>query len=470
VRRMLQFTGNPGLAAAAKAETILTIETELANGSVDRVALRDPHQRYHKLTLEELSANSPHFDWARYVAARHLATLETLDVEEPEFVKAMDKVVRNHSLEDLKTYLVWQTLSASVNMLPHRFVDEDFEFYGKRLHGAKQLRPRWERCIESTDNDLGNDLGVAYVARTFGEEGKQHTLQMVSKLENALRADIEALPWMGEETKREALVKLTAITNRIGYPDQWRNKEGLEIVLGDALGNSLRAREFDSDYRLGEIGKVPDKNDWPFTVPTVDAQEDPQTNALTFPAGILQPPFFDSFMDTAFNFGASGAVIGHELTHGFDDEGRQFDAKGNLRNWWTKADAAEFTNRAQCLVEEYGDFVAFENTKVDGRLTLGENVADNAGLRIALMALRDSDAESKTPKDGFTPEQRFFLGWGQMWCENVRPEEERLRIVNEHAPERYRVNGVVSNFPEFRQAFGCSADDAMVRQNVCRVW
>jgi putative endopeptidase len=337
--------------------------------------------------------------------------------------------------------------------------------------GAKELRPRWKRCVDYTDSDLGEALGQKYVELTFGEEGKQRTLAMVRALEKALQRDIEQLDWMTPATKKRALEKLHAVTNKIGYPEKWRQYT-FEVKKGELLGNSQRANAFEFKRQMAKIGKPVDKSEWTMTPPTVNAYYDPLNNNINFPAGILQPPFFDTKMDDAVNFGGIGAVIGHELTHGFDDEGGRFNAKGNLDNWWTETDAKEFANRTACIAKQYSDYVAVDDLKVNGQLTLGENVADNGGLRISHMALMDTLAGKKTDKiDGFSPNQRLFLGWGQIWCTNMRDEAARLRAQTDpHSPAKYRVNGVVSNMPEFQQAFGCKRGEPMVRQNACRVW
>jgi endothelin-converting enzyme/putative endopeptidase len=326
--------------------------------------------------------------------------------------------------------------------------------------------------VQYTDGDLGEALGQKYVELTFGAEGKERTLKMVHELEKALEKDIEGLSWMTPATKKRALEKLHAITNKIGYPEQWRDYSALKIEKGDALGNSLRANTFEFARQLAKIGKPVDTKEWFMTPATVNAYYDPQLNNINFPAGILQPPFYDNKLDDAVNFGGIGAVIGHELTHGFDDQGRQFDAKGNLDDWWTEADAKEFERRADCVAKEYGDFTAVGDLKLNGKLTLGENVADNGGLRIAYMALLDTLTGKKPAKvDGFTPEQRLFLGFGQIWCTNMTDESLRLRAQTDpHSPGRYRVNGTVSNMPEFQKAFACKAGQPMVRQNACSVW
>ncbi len=357
-------------------------------------------------------------------------------------------------------------------MLPAKFVNENFRFFSTILVGTKELSPRWKRCVRYTNGDLGEAVGQKYVELTFGAEGKDRTLRMVQALEKALGSDIQDLSWMGPETKKQALVKLAAITNRIGYPDKWRDYTSLKIVRGDALGNSLRSNEFEFQRQLNKIGKPVDKNDWPYPPSTVDASYNPQLNNITFPAGILQPPFYDNQADDAMNFGGIGAVIGHELTHGFDDEGSQFDAQGNLRDWWTAEDRKEFDQRTQCVADEYSGFNSVDDLRVNGKLTLGENTADNGGVRIAYIALMNVLAGKEPPSiDGLSAKQRFFLGWANVWCQNRSDELARMLVtVDPHSPGKWRINGVVSNMPEFLDAYHCKADAPMVRQNACRVW
>jgi putative endopeptidase len=384
----------------------------------------------------------------------------------------MQTLIESRPLDDWKTYLTWHLVHSAAPLLPAPFVNANFEFYGHTLTGAKELRPRWKRCVAYTDGDLGEALGREFVERTFGAQGKERTLKMVQALEQALGNDIRQLDWMTPETRQKALDKLHAITNKIGYPDKWRDYSSVAIVRGDALGNDQRATEFEFKRQLNKIGKPVDRTEWEMTPPTVNAYYDPLMNNINFPAGILQPPFFDNRMDDAVNFGAIGAVIGHELTHGFDDEGRQFDANGNLHDWWTPQDATEFKKRAACFVNEYSGFTAVDDVKLNGELTLGENTADNGGLRIAYMALMSVlAAHPEQNIDGFSPAQRLFLSWGQVWCQNATPEALRLQAsVNPHSPGRERVNGVVQNMPEFEKAFSCKAGQPMVRQPVCRVW
>ena len=472
VTKTFELMGESPAQAAADANTVMTIETALATASMDRVERRDPNKVYHKMTTAQLQELSPAFLWKDYFAAINSPSFTGLDVAVPDFVKGMNQVVASSNLDDLKTYLRWQTVHHAAQLLPTAFVDENFNFYGKTLTGAKELRPRWKRCVQFTNGDLGEALGQAYVAEEFPPESKAATLKMVHELEAALKTDITAISWMTPETKKQALDKLEHIDNKIGYPDKWRDYRTLTIVRGDALGNSVRASQFEFKRRLNKIGKPVDRSEWGMTPPTVNAYYDPQENNINFPAGILQPPFYDPKIDAAVNFGAIGAVIGHELTHGFDDQGSQFDAQGNLHNWWTAKDREQFDSLEACFVNEYDSFVAIDDVHVRGKLTLGENTADNGGMHIAHMALLDVLANSpEKPTDGFTPDQRFFVGWGQVWCESERPEYARMVAqVDEHSPSKYRVNGVVGNMPEFQKAFGCQADAPMVRKPACRTW
>lgn len=470
VANMFVLAGDSKENAAAKAKAVMTLETALAKASMDITSRRDPQKVYHKMTVKELAALSPAFDWNRYIKGIPAPRFDVLNVAVPEFVKGFNGVIQSTSLDDIKAYLEWHALHDARQFLPKKFVDESFNFYGKTLTGQAEIQPRWKRCVNIIDGDLGEALGKAYVDRAFGPEAKQRMLTMVQNLEGALNRDIKDLPWMTEATKKQALVKLAAITNKIGYPDKWRDYSSVKIDRNDLLGNDIRATAFEVHRQLQKIGKPTDKTEWGMTPPTVNAYYNPLENNINFPAGILQPPFFDMKVDEAVNYGGIGAVIGHEMTHGFDDEGRQFDAEGNLKDWWTPADAKAFDENAQCFVDEYSQFSPVDDVKLNGKLTLGENTADNGGLRIALMALGDALKQGKT-EDGYTPEQRVFLGWGQVWCENVTPEISRMYAqVDPHSPGRFRVNGVLSNMPEFEKAYGCKQGAPMVRAKQCRVW
>ncbi len=472
VARMLELAGDTHERALAGAGAVMRIETALAKNALDRVSRRVPANVYHRMTLAEAGALAPALDLAGYIKALDAPPIAFVNVTEPEFVKGVNAIVSTTPLPDLKTYLRWHLLNGNTPMLPSAFDTEHFNFYGKTLQGTAQQRPRWKRCVDFTNGDLGEALGKIYVERTFGAEGKERTVTMVQAIEHALDRDIQEIAWMSPETKKQAKVKLQAVANKVGYPDRWRDYSTLRIVRGDALGNSQRSNAFEFRRQLAKIGKPVDKTEWLMTPPTVNAYYNPLENNINFPAGILQPPFFNKAADEAVNFGAAGAVVGHELTHGFDDQGRQFDAQGNLREWWTAADAKAFEERASCIANEYSNFTAVDDVKLNGKLTLGENVADNGGLRLGWMALMEAlAAKHLGTTDGFTPEQRFFIGWGQMWCENTSPQMARLMAqTNPHSPGRYRVRGVVSNFPEFQEAFACAAGAKMVNRPVCRVW
>jgi len=472
VQKMFELLGDDPKKAAAEAKGVMNIETSLATGALTLTSRRDPNNVYHRMTAKRLAALSPDFNWDVYLQGIGAPSTATLNVTEPEFFKHMNEVLKAVSLNDWKIYLRWHLVHSTAPMLPAAFVNENFNFFDKQLSGTKELPLRWKRCVRFASRDLGEAVGQKYVELTFGAEGKERTLKMVAALEKALSTDINGLDWMGPETRKQAQVKLEAITNRIGYPDKWRDYSSLKVVRGDALGNSLRANEFEFQRQLNKIGKPVDKNDWPYPPMTVNASYDPQLNDITFPAGILQPPFYDNQADDAMNFGGIGAGIGHELTHGFDDEGSQFDAQGNLRNWWTDQDKKEFEARTKCVADQYSGYSAVDDLKVNGKLTLGENTADNGGMRIAYMALlRVLAGTQPAPVDGLTAQQRFFLGWANVWCSNRTDEFARMRVtVDPHSPREWRVNGVVSNMPEFREAYGCKADAPMVRQNACRVW
>jgi len=479
VRKMLELMGEKPEEAQVHATAIMAIETALAQGALRRQDLFDPQKTYHKMTVVELQKMSPDFDWNAYLAGRDLSKVESLNVAEPSFVQSLQQQLASQSLDSWKAYLRWHLVHSQANMLPTAFDQETFHFYSTVLRGTKEQEPRWKRCVSSTDGDLGEALGKSFVEETFGAEGKARTLKMIAALEKALNTDITDLPWMTPDTKKQALIKLDAIANKIGYPDKWRDYSSLNIVRGEALGNSLRSNQFEARRQLAKIGKPVDKLEWGMSPPTVNAYYDPQMNNINFPAGILQPPFYDNKLDDGVNFGGIGAVIGHELTHGFDDQGSQYDAQGNLKNWWTETDRKEFDKRTSCIVSEYNGFVAAKDPKdstkdihLNGQLTLGENIADNGGLRIAYMALQDTlGSGPHKPTDGFTPEQRLFLAWGQVWCTNQRPEAAATQAqTNEHSTAPFRVNGVVSNMPEFEKAYSCKQGDAMVSANACRVW
>jgi endothelin-converting enzyme/putative endopeptidase len=436
------------------------------------VKRREPKNLDHTMSRKEFTDLSPNFAWDQFFKGIGAPEFTSLNVAVPAFFTTFDAEIKKESLDAWKDYLRWHAVAAWSPYLSAAFVQESFDFYGKTMGGAKELPPRWKRCVQLTDQSMGEALGQPYVESSFGADGKDRTLKMVKALEQALQHDIQTLDWMTDDTKKQALVKLAAISNKIGYPDKWRDYSSVKIARDDLLGNIQAARNFELKRQLNKIGKPLDKSEWGMSPPTVNAYYDPQMNNINFPAGILQPPYFDKSMDDAVNFGAIGMVIGHELTHGFDDQGRQFDADGNLKDWWTPADAKEFVKRASCIVDEYGSFTAVGDLKMNGKLTLGENTADNGGMRIAYMALMDTIKDKKVdPVDGFTPAQRFFLGEAQVWCSNMTDAEATLRVKTDpHSLPKYRVNGVVSNMPEFAQAFACKAASPMIRAEACRVW
>jgi putative endopeptidase len=455
--------------SSADAKVVMEMETALAKSSMDIVKRRDPANLNHKMTLAEMAALTPNFSWNDYLKGIGAPATAHYLIYTPDFFKGMNALITSAPLDQWKTYLRWQLVVNSSSLLSVAFTDEHFDFYGRKLTGQKEQRPRWRRCVQAVDRDLGEALGQAYVDRTFGADGKERMLKMVNAIEGSMGQDIEQLDWMTPATKKEALAKLHKIGDKIGYPDHWRDYSSLKIVRGDAAGNAYRSSEFEFKRELAKIGKPVDRNEWGMTPPTVNAYYDPQMNTVNFPAGILQPPFFDKAKSEEVNYGAVGAVIGHELSHGFDDEGRQFDPEGNLRDWWTKQDGLEFDKRAKCVADEYSDFEAVPGTKLNGKLTLGENTADNGGLRVALMAMQH--AGTTVASDGFTPEQKFFIAYGQVWCSSWTPEFARLVAQsNPHSPPQFRVNGVVSNMPEFQKAFGCKRGQPMVRENACHVW
>jgi putative endopeptidase len=474
MQKMFGLAGEDAAAAAKDAESVMRIETALAKGSMSRVERRDPKALYHRLPVAELQALSPAFDWSKYLAGYKLVGLKNLNVATPDFFKTMNAVVESEDLAAWKAYLKWHLLHAQARWLSSSFVDEDFDFYSRSLTGQKQLQPRWKRCVRYTDRALGEALGQAYVQIAFSAEAKQRTLTMVKGVEAAMERDINQLSWMSAPTKKQALEKLHTVVNKIGYPDKWRDYTALKIVRGEALANGERSNEFEFRRQIAKIGKPYDRSEWFLTPPTVNAYYNPQANDINFPAGQLQPPAFDMKMDDAPNYGNTGGTIGHELTHGFDDEGRQFDSMGNLRDWWQPQDAQEFEKRTQCVVDQYAQYVVVDDIKINSKLTLGEDVADLGGVILAYMAWQDATKTQRLkPIQDLTPEQRFFVGYAQSWCTNQRPEVSRMRAMTDpHSPPKYRTNGVVRNMPEFQEAFHCKTGQPMAPAPAdrCRVW
>jgi predicted metalloendopeptidase len=471
---MFVLLGDSRDAAKKEADAVMAIETKLAEAAFERVKMRDPKNRDHKMKVTELEALAPNFEFQQFFAAAGTPKFTEVNVVPPDFFQKVNPVIDSVSIADWKTYLRWHLVRSAAPLLSEPFVKENFSFQGQYLSGAKELQARWKRCVQTTDGLLGEALGQPYVDETFGPEGKQRMLKMVNALEEALGDDIQSLDWMTPDTKKQAAAKLQAISNKIGYPDNWRDYSTVTVRRGDLLGNAQRARTFEVKRNLSKIGQPLDKKEWGMTPPTVNAYYNPSQNNINFPAGILQPPFFDKTADDAVNFGGIGVVIGHELTHGFDDQGSKFAGDGNLTNWWTDADRQEFEKRTTCVADEYSKFVAVEDVHLNGRLTLGENTADNGGIHIALMALRKAmakDASIAQAKEGFTPEQRFFLGFAQVWCQNQTPESARLLAKTDpHSPGEYRVIGTVQNSADFAKAFNCKPGQKMVSQNACHVW
>jgi len=472
VEKMFELLGHTPEAAATEAKTVMRIETELARGSLTQVERRDPKSLYHKMTVDEVEKLTPNFHWKVYFTKVGLPALKTLNVETPAFFHTLSEQIDKEDLPAWRAYLQWHLVHANARFLSSALVNENFNYFGKTLQGRQELQPRWKRCVVDVDNDLGEALGQAYVEKYFSPDAKRQVVTMVAEIEAALQQDIQALSWMSDDTKKSALEKLHAVANKIGYPDHWRDYRKLDIQRGDEMGNVRRARQFEFNRQLAKIGKPVDHQEWTMTAPTVNAYYDPQMNDVNFPAGILQPPLFDPASDAAPNYGDTGGTIGHELTHGFDDEGRQFDATGNLRDWWAEADGNEFEKRARCISDQYSQYVIVDDIKINGKLTLGEDVADLGGLILAYMAWKeDTRGKELLPIDGLTPEQRFFVGYGQSWCGSTRDEEKRRRAtIDPHSPDKYRTNGVVTNMLEFQEAFHCKTGAPLAPEKRCRVW
>ncbi len=476
IANMLKLMGEPESAAASDAQKIMQLETALAKVSMDIVTQRDPNKIYHMMQVSELEKLTPNVDWPKFFVEGGTPAVSQVNVTNPDFFKGLSALLNTTDMSTIKTYLRWQVINAAPGIaLPKAFDDEDFDFFSHKLRGQPEQRARWKRCVQATDGALGEALGQVYVAQEFSPSSKQATVQMVQDIESAMNQDIDTLDWMSAETKVRAKAKLHAVADKIGYPDRWRDYSKLVVKRDDAFGNAQRAVVFENLRQMAKIGKPVDRGEWGMSPPTVNAYYNPSMNDINFPAGILQPPLFDPKATDAENYGHIGGIVGHELTHGFDDQGRQFDGNGNLSDWWTAEDGKKFDEKADCTVKEYSGFVAVDDAKVNGKLTLGENTADNGGLRLAYMAFLE-DAKRKnislTEKQGkYTPIQQFFLGHGQSWCGSTRPEQLRLQVQTDpHSPREFRVNGVVQNIPEFGEAFGCKVGQPMMPQKVCRVW
>jgi endothelin-converting enzyme/putative endopeptidase len=477
ITNMLKLLGETDAAAASDAARIVALETALAKVSMDITSQRDPKNVYHPMTVAQLTALTPAIAWPSFFELTGERGINDLNVANPDFFKGLNALIESTDLETIKAYLRWHLILGMPSYtLPAALDEEHFNFYGHQLSGQPEQRARWKRCVQATDGALGEALGEVYVKSYFPADSKQRTVQMVHDIEAAMDRNIGTLTWMSDETKAKARLKLHMVADKIAYPDHWRDYSTLKVVRGDALGNAIRATEFESRRQLAKIGKPVDRGEWGMSPPTINAYYNPLMNDINFPAGILQPPMFDPNATDAENYGHMGAVVGHELTHGFDDQGRQFDGNGNLSDWWTADDGKKFDTMTDCEVKEYGSFTAIDDVKLNGKLTLGENTADNGGLRLAYMALL-ADAQRKGidvhAKDasGFTPEQQFFVSFGQNWCGSLRPEQERLQVQTDpHSPAEFRIRGVIQNMQEFGKAFGCKVGQPMVPADACHVW
>ncbi|HEY7210448.1 MAG TPA: M13 family metallopeptidase [Bryobacteraceae bacterium] len=472
VKRMLELLGEDTAAAAKDARSTMQIETDLAQASLTRTDKRDPYKLKHKMAREELLRIAPAFDWESYFRSLGAPVFAGLNVEEPQFFEELNQELRSRDLSAWRGYLRWHLVHTNARFLPARFERERFAFFAQYLAGVKEMPPRWKKCTRLVDEQLGDALGQVFVARTFSTETKADALKMVREIEAEMRRDIEDLPWMSEATKKQALTKLGTIVNKIGYPEKWRDYRSVTVTPGDFLADASHAAAFEAHWRVNKIGKPVDRTEWDMTPPTVNAYYNAQTNDINFPAGVLQPPLFDPKMDAAPNYGNTGATMGHELTHGFDDEGRQFDAQGNLREWWTPADAKAFEERVSCVRDQYAGYVVVDDVHINSRLTLGEDVADLGGTLLAYLAWKHATAgQELTSAEGLTPDQRFFVGMAQWACGEERPELKRMHAITDpHSPLEYRVNGVVANLSQFAAAFGCKAGQPMARAKACRVW
>lgn len=476
IAALFKLAGDDDAKATQEADAVMTIETELAGGSMPRVDLRDPDKRYHLMPVSDLTTLAPDFDWSAYFSDGPAPPIQQINIATPDFFKTLNSVIEQQSLSNLKSYLRFHALNGAAPWLSNSFDDLHFGFFGKTLIGQDEQTPRWKRCTRLSDRAMGEAVGQEWVKENFPPQDKARMEKLVAALEKALNEDIKTLSWMTPATKKQAEAKLAAFRENIGYPEKWRSYEGLEIKRDDLIGNIQRADAFNNAYDLHKIGKAANEKEWEMTPPTVNAYYRDSNNDINFPAGILQPPFFDPSKDAAVNFGAIGVVIGHEMTHGFDDEGSKYDAQGNVKNWWTPADKAAFDQRTSCEVNEYDKFEPVPGEHLNGKLTLGENTADNGGLRIAYRALQsvlagEGAGAADKKVDGYTPDQQFFISYAQVWCQNVRPQYASMAAhVDPHSPGRFRTNGAVQNFDAFGKAFGCKKGDPMMSANPCVVW
>ena len=474
VQKVFELLGDTPASARKSADTIMRVETKLAEAQWTRVERRNPYNLKHKMSVPELTRLAPTFDWSTYYRELKYPTFETVNVDSPNFMKALNAQLVGEPLGNWKTYFRFHVADAYSPFLSAKFVQENFDFYRAYLRGAKEQQPRWRRCVQYTDYNLGEALGQVYVRKVFSPELKASTLDMVKRIEDAMSERIRQLDWMSSETKQQALTKLSGIRNKIGFPDKWRDYSSVKITRGDFAGNITQAADFEHHREINKIGKPVDHGEWEISPPTVDAYYNPQMNDINFPAGVLQPPLYDAKMDDSPNYGDTGGTIGHELTHGFDDEGSQFDARGNLKNWWTQDDRKRFDERTACVRDQYAGYTAVDNVHINGELTLGENVADLGGEILAYIAWKGATKDKDLqPIDDLTPDQRFFIGFAQWACANDRPDDLRMRAtIDPHSPAKYRINGVVVNMPEFANAFSCKVGQPMVRpqEKTCKVW
>lgn len=470
---MFKLLGDKAPQAATNAQTVLNIQTRLAKAALGQVEMRNPDNRYNKITLKAAQEITPNFSWANYMTARGVPAVTEINLGQPVFFKEVNLMLREVSLEDWKTYLRWMTINAAAPTLSKSFADENFNFYSRYLSGTKEQQPRWKTCVNAVDNHLGEALGQEYIKKAFTPAARARMNEMIDNLLAAMKDRVNKLDWMSAETKKQAQAKLATFKRKIGSPDKLRGYNGLSVKRDSYSANVLRSGQFQVRRNLLDINQPVDRSRWGFTPPTVNASYSGVNNDITFPAGILQPPFFNPAADDAINYGAIGGVIGHEISHGFDDSGSRFDAEGNLKMWWTKEDRAKFDERAACVVKQFGEYEVQPGLFINGKLTLGENIGDLAGLTVAYDAYKKSLEGKPRPSeiDGFTPEQRFFLGWAQVWAGKYTPEAEILQVkTNTHSLPRWRVNGPLSNMPQFAQAFGCKAGSKMVRTDACLIW
>jgi len=473
IATMLTLGGENASAAKEQANKIVAFETKLASASMDRVERRNPELTYNDIAIAEANKLTPHIDWSRFYNDLGAGRPVDVNISQPKFMAVADSLIAHAPISDWKAYFKWQLLHEFNSTLPHQFVDEGFAF-NKLLYGQNEMQARWKRAVRSTDRNLGEALGQEYVKVAFPPEAKKRMLDMISNLKEALRSDITSLSWIGDSTRHRAIEKLDAFNQKIGYPDKWRDYSSLTINRGEYFQNVLRSREFEYNRELNKLGKPVDRNEWGMTPPTINAYYNSSMNEIVFPAGILQPPFFDFSRDEAFNYGAIGTVIGHEMTHGFDDNGAKFDARGNMQNWWSEEDLKKFQTRAKCIIDQYSSYAVQDSLHLTGGQVVGESIADLGGVTLGYAALeRSLQSKPLTIIGGFTPEQRFFLGYARQWAENMRPEAERTQVTTDnHPPSYFRVIGPLSNFPPFAQAFGCQEGDKMVRpaSERCQIW